>query len=87
MEQYALYYGAWSAYHSSYTWQKLEAACRDLGVEIQGPHHRATPDALNALGVLKALAALHGHIELLPPYKEPVVAEQMDLGDLADHPF
>jgi DNA polymerase-3 subunit epsilon len=58
MEQYAVYHGAWSSYHRSYTWQKLEVACADLTITVIGETHRATVDALSALGVLKALAAL-----------------------------
>ncbi len=57
MEQYAVYYGDWSSYHHSYTWQKLEMACADLAVPVGGEAHRASADALSALGVLKALAA------------------------------
>jgi DNA polymerase III epsilon subunit-like protein len=88
MDEYAVYYGAWHSYWQSYTWQKLKVACRDLGVEVHGPDHRALPDALSALGVLKALAALHGHIKLLPLYRVPTEErEASDLGDLADHPF
>jgi ribosomal protein L12E/L44/L45/RPP1/RPP2 len=57
MEQYAIYYGDWSSYHRSYIWQTLESACADLSVSVEGEAHRATVDALSALGVLKALAA------------------------------
>src|SRR5579875_209184 len=56
MEQYAVYYGDWSSYHQSYTWQSLDMACADLAVSV-GEAHRASADALSALGVLKALAA------------------------------
>ncbi len=57
MEQYAVYYGDWSSYHQSYTWQTLDMACADLAVSVEGEAHRAPVDALSALGVLKALAA------------------------------
>jgi DNA polymerase-3 subunit epsilon len=57
MEQYAVYYGDWSSYHQSYTWQSLDMACADLAVSVVGEAHRASADALSALGVLKALAA------------------------------
>ncbi len=64
MEQYALYYGAWSSYHQSYTWQSLAVACADLAVPVVGEAHRASADALSALGVLKALAALQREVVL-----------------------
>lgn len=80
MEQYAVYHGAWSAYHRSYTWQSLAVACTCLGMEVQGEAHRATADALAALGVLRALAALDGQIA---PY--PVPMRESIQGD--DHPF
>jgi DNA polymerase III epsilon subunit-like protein len=85
MEAYAVYHGAWHSYYRSYTWQKLIVACDVLGVERQGEDHRATPDALNTLGVLKALAARHGTIELLPPPVEPISEQHED--DLSSHPF
>lgn len=68
MEQYAISYRVWSSYHHSYTWQKLEVACADLAVTVEGEAHRATADALSALAVLKALAALdrEGSLEVGP---------------------
>ncbi len=57
MEQYAVFHGDWSSYHQSYTWQSLEVACAGLAGSVEGEAHRATVDALSALGVLKALAA------------------------------
>jgi DNA polymerase III epsilon subunit-like protein len=66
MEQYAIFHGAWSNYHGSYTWQSLSTACSCLGVDVPGASHRALTDALAALGVLQALAALDGQIELYP---------------------
>jgi DNA polymerase III subunit epsilon len=57
MEQYAEYFGDWNDYRQSYTWQKLEAACSRLGVQVNGDYHRATADALCTLGVLRTLAA------------------------------
>jgi DNA polymerase III epsilon subunit-like protein len=87
MEEYAVYHGAWSSYWRSYTWQKLGTACYTLGVEAS-EYHRAAADAHNALGVLKALADLHGHIELLPAYEPPAPqATDEGLGDLEEHPF
>lgn len=71
MEKYAVYHGAWNSKYRSYTWQKLAVACSCLNVEIQGEWHRATADAMNTLGLLKALADQRGKIELLPPYEPP----------------
>jgi DNA polymerase III epsilon subunit-like protein len=59
MAQYALYHGAWSDSHQSFTWQRLQDACTRLGVQVDENFHRATADALSTLGVLRALAALH----------------------------
>ena len=86
MYAYAKYHGAWSRYHRSYTWQKLGTACYCLGVETTG-YHRATEDALNALGVLKALADQYGQVKIfIPPARVSVPADD-DLGELEDHPF
>jgi DNA polymerase III epsilon subunit-like protein len=68
MEQYAVYHGAWSDYHRSYTWQQLSVACDGLGITVAGEAHRATADALAALRVLQALAAVEGHIAPLPAF-------------------
>ena len=57
MEKYAIWHGAYSRYHMSYTWQSLERACRTL--EVERPTHRALDDAKAALGVLQKLAAFH----------------------------
>ena len=57
MEQYARWYGAYSSYHGSYTWQSLDRACQMLGVER--PTHRALDDAKATLEVLRKLAAFH----------------------------
>jgi DNA polymerase III epsilon subunit-like protein len=83
MEQYAIYHGAWSAYHHSYTWKSLAVACANLGVDVPGASHRATADALSALGVLRALAALDRQIALYP------VPERKSAHDAPgdDHPF
>lgn len=83
MEQYAVYHGAWSSYHGSYTWQSLSTACTCLDVEVPGEAHRATADALAALGVLRALAALDGQITPYPVSMRESVQDEP--GD--DHPF
>jgi DNA polymerase III epsilon subunit-like protein len=59
METFADYYGMWSAYHNTYKYQELWSACQHLEVPGNG-YHRAREDALNALGIMKALAARGG---------------------------
>lgn len=54
MELYAAFYGAWSDYHRSFTWQRLGAACKRLGID-PGQEHRAVDDCWAALAVLKAM--------------------------------
>jgi len=55
-QAYATYHGDWSDYHQSYTFKKLTVACAALHVPLSETH-RATGDALNTLGLMKALAA------------------------------
>lgn len=46
MEAYAMGYGEWDDYHESYSWVKLEQACRDRDVTFAGTDlHRAAGDA------------------------------------------
>jgi hypothetical protein len=59
MLKFARYYGEYSAYHGSDRYQDLYTACAELGVQ-GSDYHRARGDALNALGVMKALAARGG---------------------------
>lgn len=56
MEAYAVYHGDWHEWHRSYTYQKLSVACATLSVPLSETH-RATGDALNTLGLMRALAA------------------------------
>ncbi|KAA3643864.1 MAG: 3'-5' exonuclease [Chloroflexi bacterium] len=56
MNLYAQYYGEWSDYHQSYTWQSLEKARRQLGINLPNTH-RALDDALLAREVLHRMAA------------------------------
>lgn len=85
MERYAAFYGAWSNSHGSYTWQSLGDACACLGVDAPGKAHRAQVDALAALGVLRALAALDGETR---PYPVPENEQGQDnAGADDDHPF
>lgn len=60
MLDYALYHGEWSSYWENWKYQDLYTACRKLGV-AGSDFHRAVGDALNTLGVMKALAARAGH--------------------------
>ncbi|GCE32210.1 hypothetical protein KDA_76940 [Dictyobacter alpinus] len=59
MLEFARYYGDYSEYWHSDRWQDLSTACYELKVEASG-HHRATGDALAALGVMRALAERGG---------------------------
>ena len=56
MELYAQYWGAWSEYHGSYTWQNLGNALRQCQLTAEGPLHRALADAKAALSVLRHMA-------------------------------
>lgn len=59
MRKFARYYGEYSAKLGRERWKDLETACYELEVASSG-YHRATGDALNALGVMRALAARGG---------------------------
>ena len=58
MELYANFYGQYSEYHGSYTWQKLVNAVRQCGLEMAGSAHRGLADARASLAVLKYVAAM-----------------------------
>jgi hypothetical protein len=60
----------WSNYHGSYTWQSLSTASSCMGADVPGQAHRATADALAALGVLRALAALDRKVDEARPLRE-----------------
>ena len=60
MEPYAEFHGAWSEYHGSYTWQKLEAAVERCGIRVKGQAHRAASDAHSAREVLRHMARSDG---------------------------
>ena len=53
MELYAQYFGDWSDYHQSYTWQSLGAAMDQCGLEFEGQPHRAMSDARAAAALLR----------------------------------
>ena len=56
MQLHAEFFGDWSEYHSSYTWQSLSVAAHDCSVSGEGQPHRALTDARTALAVLKHMA-------------------------------
>ena len=57
MELYARYYGDWSDYHRSYTWQSLENAGKQMSINLPNSH-RAKDDALLARAVVMRMASL-----------------------------
>lgn len=57
MKLYAQFYGAWSEYHGSFTWQKLVNAADDFDLQVVDPPHSALGDCRRALGVLQGMAA------------------------------
>ena len=58
MELYARFYGQYSEYHGSYTWQKLVNAVEQCGLQMDGTAHRALADAHASLAVLQYLASM-----------------------------
>ena len=58
MELYARYYGQYSEYHGSYTWQKLVNAVRQCGLHMDGAAHRALADTRASLAVLQYVASM-----------------------------
>ena len=58
MELYAQFYGQYSEYHGSYTWQKLVNAVGQCGLHMDGTAHRALADTRASLAVLKYLASM-----------------------------
>ena len=57
MQLYAEYYGAWSDWHRSFTWQSLIKAVDQCDLAFDGDAHRALSDARASLAVLKHMAA------------------------------
>lgn len=55
MQPYAEYWGAWSEWHQSYTWQKLANACRQQGIKVNGAHS-AIGDCQMTLALIKKIA-------------------------------
>lgn len=57
MQLYAEYYGAWSDWHGSFTWQSLARAVDQCDLTFNGDAHRALADARASLAVLRHMAA------------------------------
>lgn len=55
MSRYAEFWGEWSSYHQSYTWQKLTNACRQQGLKIEDAHS-AIGDCRMTLALIKAVS-------------------------------
>ena len=53
---YARFFGDWSDYHQSYTWQSLPNAMAQCRLALEGSAHRALSDAKSALAMLKHIA-------------------------------
>lgn len=56
MEMYAHFYDDWAEWHGSYTWQSLETAAAQCGLEWDGKTHSALADARMTLQVLRHMA-------------------------------
>ena len=56
MELYSIYYGQYSNYHGSYTWQSLTAAAEQCGLDWEGEAHRALSDARMSAQLLRFMA-------------------------------
>ena len=63
MELYAQFYGQYSEYHGSYTWQKLVNAVRQCGLQMEGSAHRALADTRASLVVLEYMASLADYVQ------------------------
>ena len=57
MNLFAEFYGEYSDYHGSFTWQRLGNAAIYCDVTVDAAAHRALADAQMALGVLKYMAS------------------------------
>ena len=57
MQLYAEYYGDWSDWHGSFTWQSLSRAVEQCDLAFDGEAHRALADARASLAVLRHMAA------------------------------
>ena len=57
MKPYAEFYGAWSDWHQSYTWQSLTNACHQQEIEIVDAHS-AVGDCQMTLALMKKLAGI-----------------------------
>jgi DNA polymerase III epsilon subunit-like protein len=57
MYAYAEFYGDWNEYHQSYTWQRLTAAIRQQGLQVDAAHS-AVGDCQMTLALVKHLATV-----------------------------
>jgi len=57
MHIYAEFFGEWSGYHGSFTWQKLTEACEQEHLEVTAPAHRALGDCLRTLALMHKVSA------------------------------
>lgn len=57
MQPYAEYWGDWSEWHQSYTWQKLTNACRQQGIKVNGAHS-AIGDCQMTLALIQKIAGV-----------------------------
>jgi DNA polymerase-3 subunit epsilon len=58
MKQYAQWYGMGSSYGGGPRWQSLEAACRQLQIQLPERAHSAIGDCLRTLEVMKRMAGV-----------------------------
>ena len=56
MQLYSEYYGAWSDWHGSFTWQSLARTVDQCDLTFNGDAHRALADARASLAVLRRMA-------------------------------
>ena len=59
MEMYARFWGSWSEYHGTYTWQSLENTAMQQRLYWEGEPHSAMRDALMYLRLLERMEAAH----------------------------
>jgi len=70
MQKFAVFYGETHHYYGTYTWQKLETACRCLEISLEAAHTASADARVTAL-VIQALAA-KARLELPIGFKLPV---------------
>jgi len=70
MLAYAEFHGEINEYYGSYRWQRLEAACAQMGIEANG-YHRAYGDCMATLKLLRACTPTHAVWGFWPDKNEP----------------